>query len=33
MHQQGYCGTIKKWESYIIDEQYGIVDILNTIIK
>ena len=32
-YKQGYCGTIKKWESYIIDEQYGIVDILNTVIK
>jgi len=32
-YQQGYCGTIKKWESYIIDEQYGITDILNTVIK
>jgi len=32
-YQQGYCGTIKKWESYIIDEQYGIVDILNTVIN
>lgn len=32
-YRQGYCGTIKKWESYIIDEQYGIVDILNTVIK
>lgn len=32
-YKKGYCGTIKKWESYILSEDYGIVDIMNTVIK
>ncbi len=32
-YKQGYCGTVKKWESYLIDKNYGIVDIMNTVIK
>jgi hypothetical protein len=32
-YQQGYTGTIKKSQSFIISKDYGIIDIMNTVIK
>jgi uncharacterized protein YneR len=32
-YQQGYTGTVKKSQSFIINREYGIIDIINTVIK
>jgi hypothetical protein len=32
-YAQGYTGTIKKSQSFIVSKEYGIIDIMNTVIK
>ena len=32
-YSQGYTGTVKKSQSFIVSKEYGIIDIMNTVIK